>query len=161
MGLQNYIWIWKISAKYTKFLKYMIKFRTRNNRIPVEVGCWTNINYEDRKWKLCDSNCSGDEFHYILEGFCLNFERNKIIEPRRSWIPNTLLLQQIIQIKPCTPSQKITCLLKYVKRIITSADAILWYVFCISSHTHCLWMPFLFHFSFLLFMLNCVFASCM
>ena len=109
----------------TKFLKYMIKFRTRNNRLPVEVGCWTNINYEDRKCKLCDSNCVGDEFHYILECSYFNCERNKIIKPRRSRIPNTLLFQEIMQIKPCTPPQKLTYLLKFVKRIITSADAFL------------------------------------
>jgi len=50
----------------TKCLKYIIKFRTRNNRLSVEVGCWTNINYEVRKCKLCHSNCVGDEFHDIL-----------------------------------------------------------------------------------------------
>jgi len=124
----------------TTFLKYMIKFRTRNNRLPVEVGCWTNINYEDRKCKLCDSNCVGDEFHYILECSYFNCERNNIIKPCRSRIPNTLLFQEIMQIKPCTPPHKLTYLLKKIKRIITSADAIHWYVFCISPHTHCLWM---------------------
>ena len=55
----------------TKLLKYMIAYKTRNNRWPVEVGCWNNINYEDRKCKLCDSNYVGDEFKYILECFYL------------------------------------------------------------------------------------------
>jgi len=64
-------------------LKYIIKFRIRNNRLPVEVGCWTNINYEDRQCELCDPNCAGDEFHYILECSYFNCERNKIIESRR------------------------------------------------------------------------------
>jgi len=52
-----------------------------------------------------------------------------------------------------------------VKRIITTADTTLWYVFCISPHTHCLWMftltlPFSFPL-YPLFMLNYVFASLM
>jgi len=47
-----------------------------------------------------------------------------MIEPRRSRIPNTLLFQQIMQIKPDTPPQKSTYILKFVQRIITSADAI-------------------------------------
>jgi len=103
----------------------MIKFRTRNNRLPVEVGCWKNVNYEDRKCKLCDSNFVGDEFHYILEWSCFNCERNKISEPRRFRIPSTLLFQQIMQIKPWTPPQKISYFLKFIKRIITTADAFL------------------------------------
>jgi len=130
----------------------MIKFRTRNYRLPVEVGCWTNINYEDRKCKLCESNCVGDEFHYILECSYFNFERNKIIKSRRSRIPNTWLFQEIMQITPRTPPQKLTSLLKFVKRIITSADAFLIcilysssYILLMNIHNHA---PLFFFFSF-------------
>ena len=113
---------------------------------PNKLTCWRRLfdNYEDRKCKLCD--CVE-----ILEYSYYNCKRKTIIKPRRSPIPSTLLFQQIMQIKPCTftPPPKLTLyILKCVERIITTADPVLWYVFCKSTYTHCLWVPFFFCFHF-------------
>ena len=48
-----------------KFRKYLIKFRTRNHRFPIETGRWRRIPWENRKFHLCLSDI-GDEFHYLL-----------------------------------------------------------------------------------------------
>ena len=45
--------------------KYLIKFRTRNQRLPTENGRWRRIPRENRKCHLCHSDI-GDEFHYLL-----------------------------------------------------------------------------------------------
>ena len=60
----------------TKMLKYVIRFRTRNHRLPVETGCWNGTDLNMRKCQLCDS-AVGDEYHYLLECqyFCSNRKR--------------------------------------------------------------------------------------
>ena len=45
-------------------VKY-IRFRTRNHRLPVEVGRWRSIPLSDRKCNLCNKDI-GDEYHYLL-----------------------------------------------------------------------------------------------
>ena len=45
--------------------KLLLKFRTRNHRLPVEVGRWNKIELRERKCVFC-KNDIGDEYHYIL-----------------------------------------------------------------------------------------------
>jgi hypothetical protein len=51
--------------------RILTTFRTRNHRLPIEVGRWHNIPINERTCFLCYSNI-GDEYHYILE--CKHFE---------------------------------------------------------------------------------------
>ena len=44
----------------------LIKFKTSNHKLPVEVGRWKNTLYVERKCSLCNKNDTGDEFHYLL-----------------------------------------------------------------------------------------------
>ena len=44
--------------------KSLIKFYTRNHRLPVETGRWRNIPYNDRKCMNCGE--VGDEFHFLF-----------------------------------------------------------------------------------------------
>ena len=67
---------------YIKFLpnkqvKILTAFRTRNHRLPVELGRWSSIPLSERICLLCNSEI-GDEFHYIFK--CPHFsESRKII----------------------------------------------------------------------------------
>jgi hypothetical protein len=40
------------------------KSRTVNHRLPIECSRWQNLERENRKCNLCNSDI-GDEFHYI------------------------------------------------------------------------------------------------
>ena len=52
----------------------------RNNRLPIEIGRWANIDRSLRKCNLCNSGTVGDEFHYVLECCFFDFDR-KIFLP--------------------------------------------------------------------------------
>jgi hypothetical protein len=48
------------------YLKYIIKFRTRNHKFPIETGQWNRTPLNERKCTLCNLTI-GDEYHYLLE----------------------------------------------------------------------------------------------
>ena len=59
------------SEKYLTILngnlaKIMLRFRTENHKLPVEVGRWHNIELIERKCQLCHSSSIGDKFHTFL-----------------------------------------------------------------------------------------------
>ena len=60
-----------------KPLKYaLIRFRTSNHRLPIEVGRYHNIERKDRVYTLCSSNDIGDEYHYLA--ICPYFYANRL-----------------------------------------------------------------------------------
>ena len=71
-----------------KFL--LVKFRTSNHRLPIEVGRWRNIKRENRICNLCIGRNLGDEFHYLFECPSLSNERKKYFEPHFINRPNIL-----------------------------------------------------------------------
>ena len=71
-----------------KFL--LVKFRTSNHRLPIEVGRWRNIKRENRICNLCNGRNLGDEFHYLFECPSLLNERKKYFEPHFINRPNIL-----------------------------------------------------------------------
>lgn len=99
-----------------KLLKYVIKFRTRSNKLPVEVGSWNNIDYNDRKCVLCHENFIGDEFHYLLE--CKEFSniRKRCIDKKYVNFPNIVKFKQVMQIRSDsgTPFVKLCKLIKEI-----------------------------------------------
>lgn len=50
-----------------KFRNILVKFRTSNHRLPIEVGRWNNLQRHERICNLCNNNQIGDEYHYLLE----------------------------------------------------------------------------------------------
>lgn len=58
--------------------KCLMSYRTRNHRLPVEVGRWQSIPLNERLCSYCESDI-GDEYHYLL--VCNNFkkERSKFV----------------------------------------------------------------------------------
>ena len=61
----------------------MAKFRTCNNRLPVNVGRYQGINREDRVCNKCDVGVVGDEFHVLFE--CMDVEISRL---RDMYIPH-------------------------------------------------------------------------
>ena len=50
-----------------KMRKSFIDYRLCNNKLPIEIGRWANINRSLRKCNMSNSGTVGDEFHYVLE----------------------------------------------------------------------------------------------
>ena len=75
----------------------ILKFRTSNNKLPVEKGRWENIPLQDRKCNLCPKNDVGDEFHYLLT--CPFFEagRKIHIKPYYNVRPNVIKFKALLQ----------------------------------------------------------------
>ena len=44
----------------------LIRYRTSNHRLPIEVGRYVNLERNDRKCELCNVNDIGDEYVNIL-----------------------------------------------------------------------------------------------
>lgn len=84
-----------ISRLPTLKCKKLIRFCTRNHRLPVEQGRWHSIPLSDRKCHLCSKDI-GDEFHYLFTCEHFSNERQKYIKPYFYRRPNTLKLQQLL-----------------------------------------------------------------
>ena len=67
--------------KYFTFLskaksQLLTAFRTRNHRLPVEIGRWSSIPINERICWLCNAEV-GDEYHYIMK--CASFKEKRNI----------------------------------------------------------------------------------
>ena len=93
LGFEEYL----INAP-AKFRNYLIKFRTRNHRLPIETGRWRRIPREKRKCHLCHSDI-GDEFHYLLVCRALNNLRRQFIDARFISRPNIISFSSLLNVK--------------------------------------------------------------
>ena len=57
IALENYF---KILPKNLSL--NMVRFRTSNHKLSVEIGRWHNVEYDDRKCPLCAIDSLGDEY---------------------------------------------------------------------------------------------------
>ena len=96
--------------------KIMLKFRTGNHKLPVEVGRWHNIELTDRKCQLCHSSSIGDEFHYILECSFFKTERQSLVSQYFYKRPNILKFKQLFSMEN---RLKLTRLAKFMKIIMS------------------------------------------
>ena len=77
----------------------MVKFRTANFKLPIEIGRWENVSLDERKCYLCDKNDIGDDFHYLLIcPFFLN-ERKDLIKPFYYTRPNIIKYKDLLTCK--------------------------------------------------------------
>ena len=60
--------------------RILTRFRTRNHRLPVEVGRWIKNSKAISRCERCNSEI-GDEYHYVMECSYFEFERKKYIKP--------------------------------------------------------------------------------
>ena len=94
----------------------MIKFRTANHKLPIEVGRWENIVYEDRKCNFCDKNDLGDEFHYLFICSYFQNERKDLLKRYYYLRPNIIKYQELMN---CKNKQVLLNLSKFMKLIMS------------------------------------------
>jgi hypothetical protein len=103
-------------------LGYVIKFRTRNNRLLVETGSWNRTELHQRKCTLC--NCIGsigDEFHYLLE--CKEFSALRKRHLNHQYIrPNSMLFKSVKMNIDTKHYDKCKQFCLFVKEIIIKFD---------------------------------------
>ena len=58
----------------------MLKFRCSNIKIPLVVGRYNNIPFDERKCNLCKDDLIGDDFHYIFGCSYFNEKRQNLIK---------------------------------------------------------------------------------
>ena len=68
----------------------IIKFRTCNFKLPIEVGRWQNLPIDDRKCTLCNLHDVGDDFHYLLKCTFFENERKHFLKPYYYTRPNII-----------------------------------------------------------------------
>lgn len=77
------------------FTKLLLAFRTRNHKLPIEIGRWKSIPHSERKCQLCSKDI-GDEYHYVMSCELLKEHRCKLIKPYFTTNPNTLKFNQLM-----------------------------------------------------------------
>ena len=77
-----------IKVLSNKQVKTLTAFRTRNHRLPVEIGRWSSIPLNERMCFFCDTEI-GDEFHYIFKCPQFSESRSSYIKPFYRRHPNT------------------------------------------------------------------------
>ena len=87
--------------------EYLMSYRTRNHRLPVEAGRWQSIPPNKRLCSYCKSDI-GDEYHNLLVFNNFENERSKFVKTYYYRHPNTIKFQQLINIKD-ENSLKILC----------------------------------------------------
>ena len=61
----------------------MIRFRTSNHNLPIELGRYVNIDREERRCTLCNTGDIGDEYRYFC--ICSYFDL-----PRKELLPRAI-----------------------------------------------------------------------
>ena len=83
LQLENYLL--KLPFKKCKLL---CRFRCCNFKLPIETGRWNNTPRSERKCNICNSNDSGDEFHYLFR--CKDAV---ILEARNRYLPRSYCIR--------------------------------------------------------------------
>lgn len=96
--------------------KLYLKFRSRNHKLPIEVGRWRNIPYEQRKCPHC-INYLGDEYHYIMECQYFSQKRKKYIKKVYYERPNVIKYNSLMNTH-CRNEFNKLCL--FVREILTT-----------------------------------------
>ncbi len=91
----------------------LLKFRTSNHRLPVEVGRYRNIEYKDRKCPDCKT--IGDEFHYLFSCELFKEERKRLIPKYFRNRPNMIKYEELMNSKNKSTLIKLT---KFIKIIV-------------------------------------------
>ncbi|MCG7879466.1 MAG: reverse transcriptase family protein [Candidatus Thiodiazotropha endolucinida] len=99
------------------FCKTLLAFRTRNHKLPIEIGRWRGIPYNERKCPYC-ANDVGDEYHMVLVCKLFQEERAKYVKPYYYRYPNILKFQQLMN---STNKKILLNLCKLVKTIMKRA----------------------------------------
>ena len=90
------------------YCKIFIAFRTRNHRLPIELGRWNGAALRDRLCPLCSEDI-GDEYHYILS--CSHFRDSRVKFIKRYYYchPNTLKFKQLMNTENPNELRNLVC----------------------------------------------------
>lgn len=109
ISCESYITVLNGHMLYT-----MLKFRTSNHKLPVEVGRWNNTDISDRKCNLCQLNDTGDEFHYLLICPFFQNERKVYIKQYYYRSPNIIKFRELLQIKSEVKLKRLSKFMKVI-----------------------------------------------
>lgn len=98
--------------------KSMMAFFTRNHHLPIELGRWRGIPYNERKCNYCGN--LGDEFHYILQCNHFNNLRKKYVKPFYYRRPNTQKLKDLLNTENRFELKKLSFFLDIIRKTINS-----------------------------------------
>lgn len=109
-----------LSIMPSYYCKRFLSFRTRNHRLPVEVGRWRSIPSQERLCTYCTDDI-GDEFHFVL--VCKHFQeyRSKYIHSYYYRHPNILKFEQLMS---TTKPKKLKKLCMFIDIIMKTVNAI-------------------------------------
>lgn len=91
-----------------------LAFRTRNHKLPVELGRWIGTPLNERKCTLCNEDI-GDEFHFIMKCRSFNGPRKQLINPLYSIKPNVIKYKKLLN---TTNIQQLTNLCIFIGKIL-------------------------------------------
>ena len=120
--------VFKVNFEQSPYIKLLsinlcktfLRYRTRNHRLPTEIGRWRGIPYNDRLCNFCQQTI-GDEYHTVLE--CPHFitERRKYVKRQFYNHPNTLKFESLMN---CTNKNVLANLCNFVKIILKSSTSV-------------------------------------
>ena len=79
------------------FCKIFMRFRTRNHRLPVEVGRWGSIRRNQRLCSYCNELV--DEFHYLFSCNHFEVERKQYLKRYYYVRPNIIKFEKLMNTK--------------------------------------------------------------
>lgn len=90
-----------VFENYLKILPFnlasnLVKFRTLNNRMPVQKGRYLGISRPDRLCLKCNCSDLGDEFHYLFVCSFFREDRIKLIRPYFRKNPNVIKFHDLL-----------------------------------------------------------------
>ena len=97
--------------------RILTAFRTRNHRLPIEIGRWSSIPLNQRICRLCN-NGIGDEYHYVLTCDSLTTQRGQYIKPYFYRRPNTLKFHSLMNSKNETNLTKLCAFIGIIMKTV-------------------------------------------
>lgn len=112
-GLETYLIDVPLNLRY-----YVVKFRCRSNKLPVETGSFTDIAYNERFCNKCNKQEVGDEFHVLFHCKFYNKERALLLPQKYQTVNSVLFLSDLFDLK----GNSMICIAKLIKIILKSLD---------------------------------------
>ena len=87
-----------------KYRKCMLKLRTSNHKLPIEIGRYDNVHVprHERYCDMCNINALGDEFHFIMECENLKTLRRRYLPPEYFVRPNVYKFERLMNAQDTT-----------------------------------------------------------
>ena len=101
-------------------IKKMVAFRTRNHRLPVEVGSWAGSKVNERTCQYCNGEL-GDEFHYVLNCKLFTNDRKKYINRYYYRRPNVMKYNELMNTTNATNLKNLTYFVSKIMKTVQNA----------------------------------------